>query len=186
MTPELMLIGGGVILLILAALGGGIEVKELKVPQINPISRFFCAISGVCLVFFGMYVTNPNTSPIKPHPLPLRKLTIKVNNVYFTISDALNEKFNAEQIEVFIDGNSVGILKLDKLLPFSILKIPVPSEGKYQYRLAGRIIKETSSGSKEYTISGKGYIQVVNGIMFIMQGKKLNPSHIVISLIPEQ
>ena len=182
MTPELMLIGGGVILLILAALGGGIEVKELKVPQINPISRFFCAISGVCLVFFGMYVTNPNTSPIKLHPI--RKSVVAPTN--FTISDALNEKFNAEQIEVFIDGNSVGILKLDKLLPFSVLKIPVPSEGKYQYRLAGRIIKETSSGSKEYTISGKGYIQVVNGITFIMQGKKLNPSHIVISLIPEQ
>lgn len=63
MTPELFAIGGGVVLLILAALGGGIEAKEIKVPQISPISRALCATAGVALIAIGIFLRMIPTPP---------------------------------------------------------------------------------------------------------------------------
>ena len=57
MTPELFAFGGGVILLVLAALGGGIEVKEIKVPPLTPISRGFSAVGGALLLAVGLFLT---------------------------------------------------------------------------------------------------------------------------------
>lgn len=68
----------GGFLLAVAILGGGIEVRDLKVPSVRRISRLFCAIVGAGFVVLAVYLTphangTPSsarkTTPVAPHPV---------------------------------------------------------------------------------------------------------------------
>jgi hypothetical protein len=56
-------VGAGVILVSTAVLGGGIEVKEIKIPKLNTHVRFLAAILGVVFIMLPVILTE---LPIKP------------------------------------------------------------------------------------------------------------------------
>lgn len=54
MAIEVMAFAVGAILVMTAILGGGFEVKELKVPRVGPLARVGSAIFGLLFVFVGI------------------------------------------------------------------------------------------------------------------------------------
>jgi hypothetical protein len=67
----------GAILLLIALLGGGFEVRELKVPQVNQVVRMIATATGAIFIVTGIILgmrpldgpaDNPTTTPITPAP----------------------------------------------------------------------------------------------------------------------
>lgn len=56
-------VGAGVILVSTAVLGGGIEVKEIKIPKLNARVRFLAAILGVVFIVFPVVLTELLSKP---------------------------------------------------------------------------------------------------------------------------
>ena len=171
MTPELFAIGGGVVLLILAALGGGIEAKEVKVPQISSGSRALCAIAGIALVSTGVYLkaapTTPSaavavTRPSSPEPTA-------TNQVRFTIADRLGDNQLYEIIEVFIEGKKVGALEISRANPVAVLEITLPTPNDYQYRLSGKLREQKGENDEVYLLTGSGTIQASKGNAYYVE-----------------
>ncbi|HEV8612762.1 MAG TPA: hypothetical protein VGQ73_04565 [Gemmatimonadales bacterium] len=54
MNIQLVAFGFGCLLLMVAILGGGFEVKELKVPKVGRAPRFAACLFGVLFVFIGI------------------------------------------------------------------------------------------------------------------------------------
>jgi uncharacterized protein YecT (DUF1311 family) len=48
----------GIILLFIGILGGGIEIKELKIPQITGAPRYMCFIGSILLLILGLYLKH--------------------------------------------------------------------------------------------------------------------------------
>ncbi|OPY85863.1 MAG: hypothetical protein A4E65_00032 [Syntrophorhabdus sp. PtaU1.Bin153] len=71
MTSEMAVLGFGCILLLVGIIGGGLEIKELKIPKIGTTTRFIAVVCGVILIVVGIYLTgskdkkaNPSISPV--------------------------------------------------------------------------------------------------------------------------
>jgi len=56
-------VGAGVILVSTAVLGGGIEVKEIKIPKLNARVRFLAAILGVVFIILPVILTELLSKP---------------------------------------------------------------------------------------------------------------------------
>lgn len=90
MTVDVVIYVGGIALIILAVLGGGIEVRDVKIPPLTPVTRILAAICGVSLLIFGVVRPNPTvpdlqgsgvsttSTSIPPVPLPLSKRTSQI------------------------------------------------------------------------------------------------------------
>lgn len=76
----------GAILLAIAVLGGGFELKELKVPKVSWFPRLISAFVGMFFVVVGIGLeTSPidSSSPTIPPPLNnLPRRTLKRNKSY--------------------------------------------------------------------------------------------------------
>jgi hypothetical protein len=68
----------GGFLLAVAILGGGIEIRELKIPSVGRISRLLCSIVGAGFIVLAIYLTprdnrtplfDGNTTSAAPHPV---------------------------------------------------------------------------------------------------------------------
>lgn len=128
MTPELVLMGGGIALLILAAMGGGVEAKEIKIPPISTKSRFLSAIAGMFLVVLGL---EPKLGALD-FVAPLMDKREEINPSRQAILNAVDEepivffildKLGADQIEerisVYIDGAKKGEIVVNKDSPIA-------------------------------------------------------------------
>jgi protein TonB len=63
MTVELLSFGAGIILLVLAAVGGGFEAREIKFPPLSRTSRFLSLVAGIALMVIGLQLREPFTGP---------------------------------------------------------------------------------------------------------------------------
>lgn len=91
MTEALFALGSGILLIVLALIGGGIEIKEFKVKSIGPIPRLFSGLLGGFLLynyFFAKehfnnpadhYPNNPQQQPSQPN-LPRSNTTAGTNS----------------------------------------------------------------------------------------------------------
>lgn len=66
MNIQLVAFGFGCLLLMVAILGGGFEVKELKVPKVGRAPRFAACLFGVLFVFIGIK-SDLNLTALAPH-----------------------------------------------------------------------------------------------------------------------
>jgi hypothetical protein len=131
MTIELLAFVFGIVLLFIAIVGGGFELRELKVPRVGRVARIVSAMAGViflALGFSGSTVseiaqaeeTSAQTAPA-PSPDP----------VHFTVRDELGELQITEQVTVHIDGRKVGTLTVDTVHPSSEVAVTLPEAGRY-------------------------------------------------------
>ena len=88
MKIEIMSFILGAILLAVGLLGGGIQIKEIKIPQVSRFSRILSGCSGIVFILLGLYIAE-----IFPEKQP-------------TIPGA---EFNAE----IADSNESGVQKAD-------------------------------------------------------------------------
>jgi hypothetical protein len=59
MAIEMAVFAFGSLLMLVAILGGGFEVKELKVPKVGPASRIAACACGMLFIFLGIYLNRP-------------------------------------------------------------------------------------------------------------------------------
>jgi len=177
MNTDLFFMGGGIVLLILATLGGGIEVKEIKVPQLTNLSRISAALVGIGLIVVGVY--------FRLHPTPVTNstptATPPINNIsapapgaiVFSITDRLAPHQLMEKLEVFLNGKSSGTLEITKDKPIGAFDITVPSAGQYQYRITGsQQVLSMNNEVETRQLTGSGSIVVDKGSSFIVHLKK--------------
>ena len=82
MTPEIISFAFGVLLILIGILGGGFEVRKLKIPKVGPGGRILAAVGGLSCITLGIGIQSRGTTPEKASSSP----------VNFTISDVLGDE----------------------------------------------------------------------------------------------
>jgi hypothetical protein len=173
MSIELLAFFFGILLLFVAIVGGGFEVRELKVPRVGRIARMVSAVAGVLFLtlgFSGTTVPEVARSPVAHADTPVQAPTEPTapppSSVDFTVQDELGELQITEQITVHIDGRMVGTLTVDAVHPTSTLTVTVPEPGRYEYTLESSTMFDLDSGPTEIPGHGSGQIDVKAGSAF--------------------
>ncbi len=183
----------GAILFLIGILGGGFEIKELKIPKVDRTPRILAIIAGLFFIILGIGLAGTSTQsppstaispsaasvpaaispPIitsVPTAISLPKVTTptpidSINEpVDVTIYDELTPGAISEQILVSIDGRDVGTLTANTNYPRSKITVTVPNAGKYSYLVSGAI--DVDIDGKLYTVSGAG-----EGMIDVKPGK---------------
>jgi hypothetical protein len=171
MSPEVIIGGLGALLIVTAVLGGGFELRELKVPRIGRFARLISAVLGcVCvLLSVGIAVNTAPSAVAAPQggrgPDPETSTLI-----HFTVTDELGDAQVTEQVSIVLDGRRVGDLTVDQDNPASSMQHSLRGPGQYSYTL--------SSWSREYAFdgtevavqgSGQGTITIEDGDVLAVQ-----------------
>jgi hypothetical protein len=146
----------GVLLLFVAIVGGGFELRELKVPRVGRVARAVSAVAGLC--FLGLGIPALATAD-PPRPPP----SAEAMTIDFTIHDQLDDDQVTEQVAVHVDGRMVGTLTVDVAHPHSELTVTVPKPGQYSYTLTSRTLFDINGQPVEVPGSGSGHVDVTAG-----------------------
>jgi hypothetical protein len=169
MSIEVLAFAFGIVLLFVAIVGGGFELRELKVPKVGRIARVVSGIAAVIFLLIGFGATSvADTGPAAP------PATTSVENggqttstpIDFTVRDELGDGQLTEQITVNIDGRMVGTLTVDAVHPDATVTVTVPKPGQYDYSLDSRSTFDLDSGPTEIPGHGAGTINVREGASF--------------------
>jgi hypothetical protein len=120
MSADTVLFVLGALLLLAGILGGGFEVKELKIPQIRGGTRMLAGVVGLGLIVMGIGMQENDKKP----PIPRASLMTS-----FTIRDHLGQGQVSEQVRILIDGRDVGTLAVNEHYPVGTITVTVPSDG---------------------------------------------------------
>lgn len=154
MTLEIASFIFGGLLILIGLLGGGFEVKEIKVPKVRLPSRLISAVVGIIFVALGVALHSPSNLPVEP----------PTTMVHFQIRDELGTSQVSEQVRVTIDERFVGTITVSKQYPLSEISVSVPREATYSYQLVANAVSLNEEGQElEYTGVGRGNINVKSG-----------------------
>jgi hypothetical protein len=154
-VPAMLLLFGGVLLLI-AILGGGFEIQQIKVPKVERAPRMIAAAGGMIFVLMGLnYNDVPTTRDVQIQPASARD-----SITHFTLHDRLAEGQVSAQTIVIIDGKRVGTLTINEHYPDAMIGVTVLSPGRYSYTLDSRIVFRQGEKLVEFQGSGQGLINV--------------------------
>jgi hypothetical protein len=165
----------GGILLFVGVLGGGFEVKELKVPKVGTGVRLLAALLGLVFITvgFGSHSDNPprtidngdhSVVHAGPQPPPPEE------PVEFTLIDDLGQGEVSEQVTILIDGKDVGNLTVSQDYPHSKIRVTVPHSGQHSYTAEATTIFSGSQGQFRYDGAGQGMIDVQRGKTYSLRG----------------
>lgn len=170
MTLESISFIFGGLLILLGILGGGFELRELKVPQIRGFSRFMCLTGGSFFIFLGIGIAL-EFKDFSGNTLQSSK-NGNSRLVYFTIRNQLGEAQISEQVRVVIDDKLVGSITVSPEHPSSEISIATPQEGRYSYQLSVTAYFRDEKGNYfEHSGLGSGYINVRSGKIFSIIGQ---------------
>ena len=171
-VPVIAFAFGGVLLLI-SVLGGGFELKELKVPKVGIGVRVISAVVGIlfiCLGFSGSE-SSPSQSFSAEHLGPTTALAANPPEpVEFFLTDQLGQDEVSEQVTVLIDGKNVGNLTVNQSYPNAQLRVSVPQAGQHSYTAEATAVFDDDGNSFEYTGAGQGMINVRAGKVYNLRG----------------
>jgi hypothetical protein len=159
MNFEILAAMFGGLLLLVAIVGGGFELREIKVPKVGWLARSAAAVVGGILIVFALPEPAPQAYDPPVPPTSTVSVTTPAPSVDFTIADALGEGQITEQIKVHVDGRLVGTLTVDIAHSTSTLTVTVPKAGRYSYTLSSLSTFELDDGEVA-EISGYGHGQV--------------------------
>lgn len=154
----ILLLGG--FLVLIAVIGGGFEVKELKIPQISLLPRIVVGIVGIALIIteFNSIQQGPRTNPaVEPRPFvnvdpsPNRMTTL-------SIADTLGEDQVSEKVRVIIEGSEKGILNVSEDYKKSHLEITVPSSGSGKYDAVANF---RDADGRIHEVKGAGQARII-------------------------
>lgn len=173
MTIGAVLLVFGMLLLLIGILGGGFEMKELKIPKVGPVPRVIAFTLSLMFLLLGtaMILTEfsppsyPNESPSVGPSEPGRE-SVPTFSVDFKIYDQLGESQLSEQVSVLIDGKFVGTITVNEDYPNSVMNITVPSAGQHSYTLDAQAVFYDQGTAFEYSGAGQGMIDVSEGDEF--------------------
>jgi len=150
----------GCILLALAILGGGVEVKELKIPPLSATARVLIAVLGLICVGIALAQSSDRLTAasqgsgndIAVSPTPSTTAAEAV------ISDRLGRRQINQVTEVFIDGEPVGTLRLSENRPTAAIRVPATGRD-VRYLLTGSESRRIDGQVQQNTLSGEGVVR---------------------------
>jgi hypothetical protein len=175
----------GALLLFVAIIGGGFELKELKVPRVGWAPRAVALVTG--LVFLGFGVANSfATTPAEARPPATSQPAPAGTNpgtVDFVVTDELGEGQVSERVAVEIDGRTVGTLTVDMVHPSASITVTMQRAGTYPYELDSTAVFDTGDESfPELEGHGSGQLQVTANRSFGVVGEILDDGTMRIAL----
>jgi hypothetical protein len=167
----------GGILLFVGVLGGGFELKELKVPKVGTGVRLLAAVLGIVFISvgFGSHSENPpravdNTDHNLVHAGPPPLSPPEDGPVEFTLIDDLGQGEVSEQVSILIDGKDVGNLTVSQDYPHCKIMVTVPHSGQHSYTVEATTIFSDAQGRFRYNGAGQGMIDVQRGKTYSLRG----------------
>lgn len=164
MNPQVVSLAFGGLLLLISVLGGGFELKELKVPKVGVGVRVLSAVVGILFICLGF---SGSDSPTPPVP---NTNVLAAEPVDFLLTDQLGEDEISEQVTVLIDGRNVGNLTVSQPYPNAELRVTVPQAGQHSYAAEATAVFDDNGETFEYTGTGQGMINVRAGKVYSLRG----------------
>ena len=124
-------------------------------------------------------MTNAKTA-LTPAPPPVTSQLVE-----FTISDQLGEGQMRDEINVIIDGKSVGALKASLDDPAEEMLVTVPTAGQHSYTILSKTLVDINGTPTVVEGTGQGTIQVEQGKRYHVTCKE-NGSMYLLTLLEEQ
>jgi hypothetical protein len=170
MTIQIAAFGFGGLLLFIGVVGGGFEVKELKVPKVGTGVRVLSMLVGVLFIGlgFGSTPSDPQSGPNGPRPV--YPDTAQEEPIDFVLTDQLGEYELSEQVSIQIDGKDVGNLTVNQEYPSSRLKVTVPKRGQHSYTADAVAVFNDQGNPVEHEGAGQGMIEVRQGKTYSVVG----------------
>jgi hypothetical protein len=168
-TPSLLLFAVGGLLLVTGLLGGGLELRELKIPQVGRVVRVLATCVGaVCIVLGAGMSTNIDAPAVDGgaavRDAPSTTPSGDTAPVRFTVLDELGDGQVSEQVTVIVDGRNVGNLTVNQDYTESQLSVSVPDHGRHDYTLDVSTLEDDGSGAVvEKDAAGQGTIAIEPG-----------------------
>jgi hypothetical protein len=164
MTADMVLFVLGALLLLTGILGGGFEVRELKIPQIKGGARMLASVAGLGLIVMGLQMqkNDPNSLSIGRDEPVSRNLSM----TSFRIRDRLGENQVSEQVRILVDGRDVGTISVNEHYPLAMITATVPRDGQHSYVLEARAVFNVNGDLREIVGVGQGMINVSTGKEF--------------------
>jgi hypothetical protein len=160
---QLITFAFGAMLLLIGILGGGFEIKELKIPQVGRVPRFLAASVGALFIILGVGMESKGSSPAPPVPS-------QSYGVDFMIHNELGEDQVSEQVTILIDGKSVGALTVNRYHPNAVMRVTVPQAERYSYTVEATTLFNINGKLYSYAGAGQGMIDVKSGKTFRLAG----------------
>jgi len=162
----------GALLVGVAVLGGGIEVKEITIPKVSSFVRAVAGCAGLVFILLGLKAGGviPPFGPQDPNK-PTGGPDNSVMQTPFMLSAVLGKTRTAREIEtqivVFLESKQVAEFTLNARSPSKSVELSVSEPGEYQYHLKG-YTKWTTDPDKKIDLVGKGSIKVDSGSSFMV------------------
>ena len=173
MTIEVLGFIFGCILVLIGIIGGGLEVKELKIPKVGWPTRILAIIGGIVFISFGFIFPDDEPPSRRGNDVPVEERTpqlpqaAKDENVEFTVVNELGLGQISEDVQIYIEGRLVGELLVDKEHNMVSIKINVSSSGSYPYViLADGVFVNQFGQLYRSRCRGDGVIEVNEGAVF--------------------
>jgi hypothetical protein len=174
MSPDLLLFAVGGLLLVTGLLGGGFELRELKIPRVGRVARVFATGAGGACIVLGLGLSTTlteaggdtrkpaaETAAVSPTPSP------ESGPIHFVIRDELGENQISEQVTVVLDGRRVGDLTVNSDYSTSDLEVSVDDAGRHDYTLSVSSLELAEDGSYvQRDASGQGTITAEAGTSY--------------------
>lgn len=174
MTLEILAFIFGALLTLIGIIGGGFEAKEIRIPKIVGIARFFSLIVGLSFIWLGFNLPINDDSTGEP-PVTLNQRIDSERPVHFSIQDEMSAKDISDgyvgQSTVHINGRLVGTITVNPTFPKSSISVSMPNKGRYSYVVETKAYwYENGDVIRVYCI-GDGQIDVDSGILYQITGR---------------
>jgi hypothetical protein len=162
MTGEIVIMLLGAVLVLVGLLGGGFELRELKIPRVGWAARVPALVAGSILLLIGIGLTQKAATGGTDPPPP--------SQVQVTLFDDLGDGQVSEQVIMQVDGRDMGVLSVNRHYPHGELRLHLPGPGRYSYTAVAKA-HFTEAPEEEYSGVGQGMIDIRDGGEFDIEGE---------------
>jgi hypothetical protein len=192
MSIDVLAFAFGGILLLVGILGGGFELKELKVPRVGGLIRLVTLLAGSCFITLAIGLHSSVKEPASPTNIPVvtgdagkqtpPPTSAKEDPIDFTIHDQLGENEVSEQVTILLDGRRVGTLTVTEEYPDAMISVSVPQTGRYSYTAEATTAFNIDGERHDVIGAGQGTINVKPGKSFDLRGSPNSNNTLLITL----
>lgn len=177
MSIEIVSFAVGSVLVLIGILGGGFEVKEIKIPKVGMGVRIVALLAGGLFVCLGIGETPAAGDKLVPaSPVYAAQPDKPVD---FTVIDDLGRQQISEQITLLIDGKNVGNLTVNQEYPHSSITVNVSKPGQHSFHAEAAAVFNENGIRVEYPGAGQGMIDVQPGKTYSLRGTKSGDTWLV-------
>ncbi len=156
-TVDVVFVIFGLALICVAIFGGGIEVKEIKIPRAGRFARIFAGCAGCALVILGLVIEGtffPNGS--EPDNGLEDPNAAVILNVRLGKSEDGKQKEIETELSIALNGEHAAKFLLDPNSPSASRSVKLAKSGEYQYHIEG--YSKWSTVPDNITVVGNGKI----------------------------